>query len=158
MPDSPQVTIVGGGMITQIQLLPTVYHLQREGALGEIHICALNAEPLATLKADPTLARAFPGRFYCHNDKPTQSERPRVNATNARLVDADGGVHALLSPRCKELRKDLEEVVCKKGSTTGDIDKSDGNRTHTSDEFGYYCDYEFPIDGGGFWEEEELIL
>ena len=27
----PVVTIVGGGMITRIQLLPSIYHLQREG-------------------------------------------------------------------------------------------------------------------------------
>lgn len=42
----PQVIVVGGGMITRIQLLPTLYHLQREGLLGEIHICALNTPPL----------------------------------------------------------------------------------------------------------------
>ncbi len=40
MSKKPQVIIVGGGMITRIQLLPTIYHLQREGAIGDIHLCA----------------------------------------------------------------------------------------------------------------------
>ena len=31
----PQVTVVGGGMITQIQILPSLYHLQRVGAIGQ---------------------------------------------------------------------------------------------------------------------------
>ncbi|MCD4699723.1 MAG: hypothetical protein K8R91_04015, partial [Phycisphaerae bacterium] len=60
----PQVTFVGGGMITQIQLLPTVYHLQRAGVVGDIHICALNAAPLAELQNDETLKRAFPGQSF----------------------------------------------------------------------------------------------
>jgi hypothetical protein len=36
------VTIVGGGMITNDLLLPSLYHLQRTGAVGPIRICALN--------------------------------------------------------------------------------------------------------------------
>ncbi|MFW6146099.1 MAG: Gfo/Idh/MocA family protein [Planctomycetota bacterium] len=72
MSNAPQVTIIGGGMITQVQLLPTVYHLQREGLVGDIHICALNAAPLATLRDDPALARGFPGqRFTPHPDPAT---------------------------------------------------------------------------------------
>jgi len=58
------VKIIGGGMITQIQLLPAVYHMQRQGLVGEIDICALNAAPLAELKADQTLKRAFPGQDF----------------------------------------------------------------------------------------------
>lgn len=34
------VTIVGGGMITYDQLLPSIYHLQRIGVVGGIDICA----------------------------------------------------------------------------------------------------------------------
>ena len=69
VPDRPQVTIVGGGMITQIQLLPTIYHMQRQGELGEIHICALNSPPIQALQDDAALARAFPGqRFVPHPD------------------------------------------------------------------------------------------
>ena len=64
MSDKPQVTIVGGGMITRIQLLPTVYQLQREGVVGEINVCALNAAPLVEMQSDATLTGAFPGQSF----------------------------------------------------------------------------------------------
>jgi hypothetical protein len=35
-----QVLIVGGGMITHDQLLPSLHHMQRQGRIGEISICA----------------------------------------------------------------------------------------------------------------------
>jgi hypothetical protein len=103
------------------------------------------------------MARAFPGRFFLYT-KPTQSERPRVNAVNARLLDTEEVVHLLIAPRCRELIQDLEEVVAKRGSTTGDIDKSDGRRTHVSDELGYYLDTQFPVGGDDWYEVEELRL
>ena len=37
---TPQVLIVGGGMITHDQILPTLYHMQRSGSVGEITVCA----------------------------------------------------------------------------------------------------------------------
>ena len=61
---APRVTIVGGGMITRIQILPTIYHLQREGVVGDIHICALEGGPLAEIRADETLRRGFPGQSF----------------------------------------------------------------------------------------------
>jgi D-galacturonate reductase len=71
-PIKPQVTIVGGGMITQIQLLPTVYQMQREGIVGEIHICALDTPPLAAIQDDASLQQAFPGQsFIAHPDPAT---------------------------------------------------------------------------------------
>jgi len=67
--DGKTVTIIGGGMITGMQLLPTIYHLQRNGRIGQINICALNARPLSRLAEDPTLLRAFPGQgFQAHPD------------------------------------------------------------------------------------------
>ena len=60
----PQVAVVGGGMITQVQILPSLYHLQRQEYIGDIHICALNSAPLKTLAADESLARAFPGQSF----------------------------------------------------------------------------------------------
>jgi len=50
------VTIVGGGMITNDLLLPSIYHLQRLGVVGEINICALNNRPLRALKENPQFA------------------------------------------------------------------------------------------------------
>ena len=73
-PIKPQVTIVGGGMITQIQLLPTVYQMQREGVVGEIHICALNTPPLAAIQDDKSLQRAFPGQSFTPHPDPATAK------------------------------------------------------------------------------------
>jgi len=62
--DKPQVCIVGGGMITQIQILPSIYHLQRLGLVGDISICALNSAPLKVLAEDACLKKAFPGHSF----------------------------------------------------------------------------------------------
>jgi len=68
------VTIVGGGMITNDLLLPAIYHLQRTGAVAAIKVCALNSPPLRALKENETLAQAFPGQeFTAH---PSLSEPP----------------------------------------------------------------------------------
>jgi len=64
MSDKPQICIVGGGMITQVQILPTIYHLQRMGKIGDISICALNSPPLKVLAEDSTLKEAFPGQSF----------------------------------------------------------------------------------------------
>ncbi len=58
------VTIVGGGMITNDLLLPAIYHLQRTGIVGDIRICALNSVPLKTLRDNPELQLAFPGQGF----------------------------------------------------------------------------------------------
>ena len=59
MSGKPEVCIVGGGMITQVQILPSIYHLQRMGIVGEIGVCALNSAPLKVLEADEVLKEAF---------------------------------------------------------------------------------------------------
>jgi D-galacturonate reductase len=58
------VVLVGGGMITHDQLLPSIYHLQRDGVVGDIKICALNSAPLRDLADDKNFARAFPGQIF----------------------------------------------------------------------------------------------
>ena len=67
MTTKPNVTIVGGGMITQVQILPSLYELQRQGVIGDITICALNSAPLKTLAEDSTLKQAFPGQSFTAN-------------------------------------------------------------------------------------------
>ena len=58
------VTIIGGGMITHDQILPSFYHLQRLGVVGEITICALNSAPLRELAESESLGRAFSGQSF----------------------------------------------------------------------------------------------
>ena len=58
------VLIVGGGMITNDLILPSVYHLQRLGVAGRIQVCALNSAPLKALKENRELQDAFPGQDF----------------------------------------------------------------------------------------------
>ncbi|MFC1552284.1 Gfo/Idh/MocA family protein [Candidatus Latescibacterota bacterium] len=58
------VTVVGGGMITQDLILPVLYHMQRTGSLGEINICALNSTPLKNLNNNSIIREAFPGQEF----------------------------------------------------------------------------------------------
>ncbi len=75
---APQVTIVGGGMITHDQLLPSLYHMQRHGSIGEIAICALTARPLKELAESEILRRAFPCRsFRAWPDPGGELDRPQ---------------------------------------------------------------------------------
>ena len=70
----PQVTVIGGGMITEIQLLPTLYQLQREGVIGQIHICALNGARIADLAACRTLLDGFPGHCFTPHPDPAKGD------------------------------------------------------------------------------------
>ena len=61
---SINVTIVGGGMITNDLLLPSIYHLQRTGVVNNIDICALNSSPLQALADNAEINDAFPGQSF----------------------------------------------------------------------------------------------
>jgi len=58
------VVVVGGGMITHDQILPSLYHMQRAGRLGSIKVCALNSAPLRALATSPRFAEGFPGQAF----------------------------------------------------------------------------------------------
>jgi len=58
------VTIVGGGMITHDQLLPSIYHMQRLGLVGEITVCASRRRTVQSLASDEQIRRAFPGQTF----------------------------------------------------------------------------------------------
>ena len=60
----PEVLIIGGGMITQDQILPSLYQLQRLGRIGPIAVCALSHETVRALGASETLLGAFPGQSF----------------------------------------------------------------------------------------------
>ena len=68
------VLIVGGGMITHDQILPSLYHLQRLDAVGPIQICALNSAPLRALADDEMFQTAFPDQTF--EPLPALSEPP----------------------------------------------------------------------------------
>ncbi len=59
-----EVLVVGGGMITHDQILPSLYHLQRLGVVGPITVCALNSAPLRMLAESESLRSGFPGQTF----------------------------------------------------------------------------------------------
>jgi predicted dehydrogenase len=54
-----QVTIVGGGMITHDQILPSIYQIERLGLVGDIAVCARDGRALKALQDSATLRAAF---------------------------------------------------------------------------------------------------
>ena len=60
----PKVAVIGGGMITGMQILPSLYQMQRLGLIGQVAVSALNGAPLKTLAEDETLKEAFPGHSF----------------------------------------------------------------------------------------------
>ena len=70
MKSAPTIVILGGGMITHIQILPTIYYLRREGVFGDLHICAINKEPLLVLQNDEKLNNAFPNQSFIPHPDP----------------------------------------------------------------------------------------
>jgi D-galacturonate reductase len=58
------VVVVGGGMITHDQILPSLYQLQRTGLVGAIKVCALNPAPLRALAESSNLKDGFPGHSF----------------------------------------------------------------------------------------------
>ncbi len=59
-----QVAMIGGGMIAHDQILPSLYHLQRQCRIGAIDVCARNRETLRKLAEAPNLLNAFPGQIF----------------------------------------------------------------------------------------------
>ncbi len=51
-------------MITADLILPSLYHLQRLGRLGEITVCALGSGPLRALAENHEIRAAFPGSSF----------------------------------------------------------------------------------------------
>lgn len=119
----PQITVIGGGMITKTQLLPSIYQLQREGVVGEIHICALNAAPLADMRSDPGLLKAFPGQDFVAYPEPDKvdHDQPFPDLYREVLEGAPRGSIAVIAvpdqlhyPVLKEaIRNDLHVCIVK---------------------------------------------
>lgn len=78
--------------------------------------------------------------------------RDRVNTMNQILKSASGRRSIQIHPRCKELIKDLRQVRWRRdsaGNPTGDLDKSDPERTHVSDALSYLVAQEWGLRPSG---------
>ena len=74
--------------------------------------------------------------------------RDRVNTVNAVLKNASGARNVFIDPKCRELLKDLRQVKWRRdssGNPTGDLDKSDQQRTHVSDALSYLIAQEWGL-------------
>lgn len=61
---TPEILIVGGGMIVHDQILPSLYHMQRQKRIGAITVCASTHATVAKLAEAPAILRAFPGQTF----------------------------------------------------------------------------------------------
>src|SRR4051812_11925759 len=61
---TPEILIVGGGMIVHDQILPSLYHMQRQGRTGGISVCASRFETVHALAEAAAIRRAFPGQTF----------------------------------------------------------------------------------------------
>jgi hypothetical protein len=89
-------------------------------------------------------------QISCRQANVNPHVRDRINCVNSRLRNKFGDPQLFLSPGCKELIRDLEEVCYTTdttGSPTTELNKSDRNRTHMSDALGYYISQAFPLRG-----------
>jgi len=80
------------------------------------------------------------------NIKPNPSVVDRVNSVNSRLCNAKGDRNLFINTnKCPHLTKDFEQVVYKEGERK--IDKSNIERTHSSDAVGYWIEYKHSLKG-----------
>ena len=75
--------------------------------------------------------------FFVKTKRKHPSVTDSVNSVNSAMKEC------VIDPSCKNLIRDLEQVVNKEG--TRNIDKSNPALTHFSDAFRYSIDYEFPV-------------
>jgi len=106
------------------------------------------------LAAEPSLRYAMnvPSRHPAVKD--------RVNAVNGMLCSHSGERRLFLDPKCKQLLKDFDQVTWKEdsnGNMTGEIDKSNSERTHTSDALGYLVEEEFGLKGFVGFRQERIL-
>lgn len=74
--------------------------------------------------------------------------KERVNAVVTMLCAADGVRRLFVDPSCQELILDMKKIswdIDKNGNPTGNMDKSDMKRTHTSDALGYFVESKFGL-------------
>ncbi|HXB68150.1 MAG TPA: Gfo/Idh/MocA family oxidoreductase [Candidatus Acidoferrales bacterium] len=75
----PDVLIVGGGMIVHDQILPSLYHMQRQGQVAEIAVCASRHQTVRALADAEGLRRAFPGQqFDMYPESDAAGQQPEL--------------------------------------------------------------------------------
>lgn len=84
----------------------------------------------------------FHNEVYLRIPTKNMLEVDRRASMNAMFLNSKGEIRMFVSPNCKELIKDFDELT---PDTHGKINKKDPSRSHTSDALGYYIAREFPV-------------
>ena len=79
------ITIVGGGMIVHDQILPSLYHLQRTGVVGDIQAVATSSARMRDLIND-RFANAFPGQSFTAYPDPSEDPSKRYNDLYKQVI------------------------------------------------------------------------
>ena len=88
------------------------------------------------------------------------SVKDRTNCVNSSFRNQLGQHRLLIDPRCRELVRDLDQVVWKTdahGNASAELDKSDRRRTHVSDALGYMIANQFPMRSSIGFRPERLF-
>ena len=106
-----------------------------------------NSQKTSASSTDWEIVKSFFGRytdrFKVQFRVPSKAGpvKDRVNCVNAMLLNYAGQRRLYLTPACRELAMDLEQMAWKvdpHGTTLSELDKRDPMRSHTSDALGYY--------------------
>jgi predicted dehydrogenase len=88
-----RVTILGGGMITHDQILPSFYHLQRLGLVDEIVVCARHDQTLRALAESQLLQQAFPGQSFRSSIGAYRDALAQTAANNLAVIALPDHLH-----------------------------------------------------------------
>jgi D-galacturonate reductase len=88
-----RVTIVGGGMITHDQILPSVYQLQRLGLVDEIAINARHEQTLHVLVGSEKFRDAFPGQSFRSCVGPYREALAQTSSRNLAVIALPDHLH-----------------------------------------------------------------
>ena len=136
--------------------------------IDEVQLSSDGSGDLLTERMCQTVKQKYPNsKYYCMPDATGASRHSSSRFSDLDIIRRNGFVvhvrhinplvinrlnsmnnnlsknNMIIDPRCKELIKDLEQVVLKPG--TRELDKTTNkDLTHMSDALGYYVDFKFP--------------
>ncbi|HTB14480.1 MAG TPA: Gfo/Idh/MocA family oxidoreductase [Bryobacteraceae bacterium] len=86
--------VIGGGMITHDQLLPSLYQLQRLGRIGNIRVCARNPATLEKLAASDAIRKAFPEQTFESTTEPYEKVLKSMAPRQLAVVAVPDPLHS----------------------------------------------------------------
>jgi predicted dehydrogenase len=103
--------VIGGGMITHDQILPSLLHMRRIGRVGAIEVCARRQETLDTLAAAWFLQAAFPAITYFDSTQPYQERIAALPKRSIVFIATPDPVHHEMAMAALEAD---QHVICVK--------------------------------------------